>query len=63
MQKSLPAARWAITNAAIATILPTGEMVVRKYKSGERLGGRLSDDGDAPPFTGFVRDFGKKKGH
>ena len=58
MQKNQPQ-RHAITDAAYATIYH-GRRLVREYKSGERLVGQLQHD-DAPPFTGFVRGFGKKR--
>lgn len=61
MEKSLPNARRAITNANIATIYQ-GKRIVRPYKSGDRLVGQIEET-DAPPFTGFVRDFGKKRNH
>lgn len=59
MPQSHATARRAITNAAIATIYQ-GKRVVREYKSGERLLGEIESH-DAPPFTGFVRGYGKKR--
>lgn len=50
----------AITNAKIATIYQ-GKRIVRFYRSGEKLVGKLPQD-DAPPFTGYVRDWFKKEG-
>lgn len=55
--------RHAVTDAAYATIYQ-GRRLVREYKSGDRLVGQIECDDSAPPFTGFVRGFGKKKkGH
>lgn len=49
----------AIANAKIVTI-DKGQRVIREYKSGEKLKGRLPQD-DAPPYTGYVRGWFKKK--
>ena len=57
--QNVPNARRAITNANIATVY-YGKRIVREYRSGERLVGNIEGD-NAPPFTGFVRGFGKKK--
>lgn len=35
--------------------------MVRQYESNERLIGTIADN-DAPPFTGYVRGWFKKKG-
>lgn len=48
----------AIITGKIATVYK-GRRIVREYKSGQPLIGRLQDD-DAPPFTGFVRDWFKQ---
>lgn len=59
MPSKQPAPR-AICNAKIATI-HNGQRIVRQYESNERLIGTVADN-DAPPFTGYVRGWFKKKG-
>lgn len=56
---STPNAVRAITNAKIATVVD-GKRHVQKYSSGDLLVGRLENN-DAPPFTGYVRNYGKGK--
>lgn len=56
--KRLKNAERAITNGRIVTI-KDGRRIVKTYSSGDPLDGVLDQD-NAPPFTGFVRDFGKR---
>lgn len=56
----IPNSKRAVTNGNIATII-NGNRVVKKYMSGDMLEGNLPEN-DAPPYTGYVRGWFKKKG-
>lgn len=56
----VPNSKRAVTNGKIATTL-NGNRFVRAYQSGEQLVGDLPAN-DAPPYTGYVRGWFKKKG-
>lgn len=52
-------AQRAIITGTIVTI-QNGKRVVKQYRSGQKLVGRIMDD-DAPPFTGYVRGWFKQQ--
>lgn len=56
----IPNDKRAVINGRIATY-KNGKRIIATYKSGDPLQGDHPED-DAPPFTGYVRGFGKKKG-
>lgn len=49
----------AVDNTKIVTI-KDGRRIIRRYTSGEALDGALEQN-NAPPFTGYVRGFGRKR--
>lgn len=57
-KKYIPNSRRAVADAMIATIYK-GKRIIRKYRSGEPLIGRIQEWNE-PRYTGFVRGYGKK---
>lgn len=55
----IPNKHRAIITGKIATY-HNGKRIVRRYQSGEPLIGTLQSN-DCPPYTGYVRNFGKRE--